>query len=907
MATGPVAASLRTRFAAPSYNCVVVRRTRLEERLRDAMATRAATLVSAPAGYGKSLLVAAVCAALDPGGERTVWIQFDPRDNSYERIIETLDDALRPGAADKGSASAVVRGGRRGAAAVGSYLFDWLRSRAESRGGLVLVLDDYEVVEDPAVHDLFDSLIRQAIPDVHIVILSRTQPPLSLSVLRHRGQLCEIGRADLAFSADEIAELIQGRFSRQVTPENLRIIGAKTEGWPVALQLVGAALSQRDDANAFVSELSGCDSDVADFLSREVLARHPAELVEFLIQVSPLVRISDDLCTAITGLRHSSQLLHQAVRSHLLLFPTDRNGTWFRFHPLFRDFLIGQMPRYPQIHREEILRAAVGWCEKNGYPADAINYALELSDARTAIRLITQYAERFVYERGEHAQFLKWMDTVGGWEVHGSFDLAYWHAWALIISHRIYEASHVLRYLERSCAAAADAAGDRHARARVEIIRVLVMLFSDRLGDCVNAASEWLDTYTDSDPFDVCSMATTLAEASCATGEFAVGRSALQTAQLAAESARSPYATSWVGAVDGHLAMAVGDFPRARRLLTKRFESVSAELGYSSSALSTTSLLLAGTCYELGDLVDAARYLKFGLSHIKDHGLVESAAAGFRVLIRTKERVDGFDAALEACYDCEQWANAYGPRLTLMLLYEYCCLALRHGQTDKAYEAAGFEGGRFVSAALSRNESAEGVYGLVAAIIRIRVLMAAGRADAAAELIAPWLAVAAGTNRKAFKVELLILRSRVEALRGEVQRSRRTLLEALMEAAPLGMVQIFADEGDQIRALLEAAMPMFVQNPDAKTAFVNAIGRLVSQAGQDDPDAADRAVPYEPLSDREIQILQLIDTGLTNKEVASRLLLSLRTVKWYLYNIYPKLGVKNRTGAVAKARALGLL
>ncbi|MDD3446106.1 MAG: LuxR C-terminal-related transcriptional regulator, partial [Zavarzinia sp.] len=329
-------------------------------------------------------------------------------------------------------------------------------------------------------------------------------------------------------------------------------------------------------------------------------------------------------------------------------------------------------------------------------------------------------------------------------------------------------------------------------------------------------------------------------------------------------------------------------------------------LGHASSAASTTSLMLAQACYELGELDNAARYLKFGLPHITDHGVVEAAVAGFRVMIRGKARQEGFEAALDACYECEGVRRDYGPRLALMLLNEYVWLTLRHGRVDKAVEATGFDGSTFRNACLAVREGQWEVYDLVSALIRTRILIATNNADVALRIIAGALAVAARSGRRAIKVELLVLRSRAEVAAGRQQRAHRTLLEALSEAMPLGMVQMFVDEGPALQSTLNAVMPMLMQLPDIDAAFVDTVQPVPPPAsdacGEDDGIAAG-----EVFSRREIQILKLLDSGLTNEAVAERLFLSLKTVKWYLYTIYPKLGAKNRTGALAKARKLGLL
>jgi LuxR family maltose regulon positive regulatory protein len=894
------------RFTPPVYNFRALRRPRLESPIQEAVKMRAATLVSAPPGYGKSLLVATACRALEEESRaRTIWIHLDARDNSYDRLVRTLDLAFRPKEARDVDAPRLKC--RKLPSGGYTYLVEWLQDRADQEGTQILVLDDYEVVEDPEIHGLIDDLITRCIPNAHIIILSRTTPPLPLSRLRHRQLLCEIGRAELAFTREEISSLLSEQFHLDVSEENLRVVEERTEGWPVAVQLVGTALSQRPDATTFISDLSGCDTDVADFLSGEVLSRQAPELVDFLVRISPLTRVSVDLAIAVTGSPDAGHWLDRIVKSNLLLFPIDRNSTWLRFHPLFRQFLLAQLSRHPTISRDAILRVATEWSDRNDLPADAINYALELDDPATAARLIMQHAERFVYTTGGHSQFLAWVARLKSYPAEYSFELKYWQAWALIISHRTYDAANVLAELEQLLEKEGDARQPDRRRSRMDIIRILVLVFKDRLSECMNTATEWLAANQDAPPFDTCSMATSLAAASCATGEFAIGRSALQTARYASEASRSPYAESWVGAVEGIIAMALGDYTTARTVLINQYEATSRALGFSSSALSNISLLLSAVCYEMGDLDEASRYLKYGLPHISDHGLIECAAAGFRVLIRSKEKLEGFEEAVNACYLCERHSRSYGPRLSVLLLHEYVCLMLRHGKVDKAVESTAFDGQDFQNPSINAHEGAEELYQLVTALIKSRVLLAAGQADMALRTLSPALATAARTNRKTYKIELLIIRSRAEAAAGKSQRAHRTLLEALTEASSLGLVQAFFDEGPELVPALQAVMPMLTQLPDANQRFIDLISSAFSPSEARQSSDEEELLDPTSLTQREVQILRLIESGFTNEAIAGRLFLSLRTVKWYLYNIYPKLGVKNRTGALAKAKKMGLM
>lgn len=897
-----------SRFVPPAYNCNTLRRPRLEQQICDAVKTRAATIVAAPAGYGKSLLVAKTCETLEKQGARIAWIHLDKRDNSYERFVQTLDLLFRPKhSAKKGAVAEAPTGPRRGRA--DTYLLQWLEALSDEKSPYVIILDDYEVVNDPAVHQLVDALITSFIPHVHTLILSRVTPPLSFSMLRHRRQLLTLGSADLSFSADEIRSLLKDHFQHDVSEHSLSIIQCRTEGWPVAVQLVGMALSQRQDSTTFIENLSGCDTDVADFLNGEVLSRQPADLVDFLMRISPLTRVSAPLCAAVTGIPDAARLLDQTVRANLLLFPIDRNNIWFRFHPLFREYLNSQLARHSEILRDDILRPAMEWSEVNDLPADAINYGLELTDNAGVAKLIVQHADRFVLTTGEHSLFLDWMNRLQLYLEEDAFDLKYYQAWSLVISLKFHEAKQAFSEMNTLYAASKSNPPDAKTRkklARLGIIDTLIRIFDDKMIEARGLAADWLEMYTEAEPFDKISMSCCLAGTCCATSEFELSKVSLQNARSAAVTEISPFEAAWVGSLEGHTALSAGDYRLARSILLPVFESTSHELGYASSVLSTVSLFLSDACYGVGDLEGASKYLKFGLPHIHDHGLIESAAAGCRVMIRTKYLESGFDEALNACYHCESIARHRPNRLSLLVLYEKVHLVLRHGRVSSAVEYTGFDGEHFRSAILAVRGTPEELSELVSTLIKIRVLIALNRHERALRLVSPLLAWATRQARRAYVVELLILRSIAEAAIGKPQQAHRSLLEACGEAMQVGMTQIFRDEGDALSPLIEVVVPMLIKRPDYDPAFVNAIA-CSAQAIRSSTGEVDETPPAEPLSSREIQILQLLDSGMTNEGVAAHLFLSLRTVKWYLYNIYPKLGVKNRTGALAKARRLRMI
>jgi LuxR family transcriptional regulator, maltose regulon positive regulatory protein len=894
-----------SRFSPPEYRGTTVRRPRLEQRVKDAIGQGAATIVVAPGGFGKTLLLSTLCRDIQSAGARVYWMHMDS-DSTYEGLIQTLNTILDPDrAAGQRVANPAIQAPQR--KVIDTYLLDWLDAFSTREHRFVLIFDDYEVIEDAAIHQLIDRIITSSIPNVHVVVLTRVMPPLSTTLLRHRQQLCTIDSSDLAFTREETATLLAAHLEVEAGSSVVDIVSLRTEGWPVIVQLVGMTLSRSDDSAEFLENLSGRDVDVSKFLNDEILSLHPPELVEFLIRISPLTKVSVPLCMAVTADPDAGRLIEATVAANLLLFPIDRNHTWFRLHPLFREYLRSRLATRRDINVESLYLSAVAWSEGQNLPIDAINYALELQDHTLAVGLLLKYADLFILQTGNHSLFLRWMEKLRPGPGVDAFNLKYYQAWALVISLRTLEGERALADLVELHRRDGGPPGQARAvsnESRIGIIEILLLIFTDRLAQCRRAAQAWLDTYRAADPFDTCAISTSLAVAACGTADFELAESSLRVARRASSDGRSPYEDSWVGAIEGHLAIARGDYRFARAVLERQFGIARSALGLSSSVLSTVSLFLSDVCYALGQTGDAQEYLQFGLSHLHDHGLIETAAAGCRVMLRTTARQSGFADALNASSRFEHIAQHYPARLLDHINHEKTCLALRHGRTDLAEQFSGFSRVRPWPITLEVAPDGDPLAPLVQAMTRIRVLLHSGQSGPAQELITAASMLAVQTRRLACRVELMLLRAQVERALGKTRLARRTLTEACLDAMRAGLVSVIRDEAHHLGALLDDVHAAVVSHPGCDAAFVSAIWpQRGASAGVNQPAAADDQAVAE-LSAKEARLLKLLSSGSTNAEAAAEMFLSIKTVKWYLSGIYRKLGVTNITGALDKARKL---
>jgi len=405
-------ALLATKLHIPRACPDLVPRPRLAERLDEGLA-RGLMLVCAPAGYGKTVLLADWARR---GQQPVAWLSLDAGDNdparSWRHDVAALD-RVPPGLAER-------VGPLLGPPAPTSYenlataLINELAAEPDADQAL-LVLDDYHLIDSEAVHTSLGFLIEHRPPGLHLVLASRSDPPLAR--LRGRGQLAELRAAELRFTAEEAAALLlQGAaVSGGALPETaVAALAARTEGWAAGLQLAALSLRGREDTVGFTAAFAGSHRYVLDYLAEEVLERQPGRMREFLAETSMLERLSGELCDAVTGRPGSQALLEQAERAGLLVVPLDEVRGWWRYHHLFADLLRARLQAGPPVRVAELHRNAAAWYAERGLADDAIRHAVAAGDMPRAARLIEQHLEELFFLRGEGGTVQRWLSVLPG-------------------------------------------------------------------------------------------------------------------------------------------------------------------------------------------------------------------------------------------------------------------------------------------------------------------------------------------------------------------------------------------------------------------------------------------------------------------------------------------------------------
>ncbi len=859
---------------------------------------RRLTLLSAPAGFGKTTLLNKWSKGHAGGGRSVAWLSLDEGDNDPTRFLSYLVGALRT--VEEGLGEGVLAALRSPQSprlkALGAALINEL---ADLPGGVDLILDDYHLIDSEPVHGIVSFLLERLPEGVHLIIASRVDPPLALAKLRARDQMAEIGAVELAFTPEEVAAFLRGVMELDLSAEDVAKLEEITEGWIAGLQLAALSMRDRKDISGFIEAFSGSHRDVLDFLAEEVLESQPEHVREFLLETSILDSLTGPLCDAISGRRDGDEMLERMERENLFVVALDDERRWYRYHHLFADFLRGRLElESPRLAGELHLRAS-GWYEENGYLDEAIGHALSAPDYERAARLIGGGATQEAWSRGEVPTVLRWLRALPAEARRRRPRLVLQHAMALALTGRPDDAEFLLDEIEREVEAAGD--DGRFLSGFASAVRSWCSRLRGDAPHAVELARKALSLLPDEAGGLRAFAAVVLGDTLWTTGDLASADEALAEAARIGRSAGHVYATlsamtllARVQAERSRLRDAVETLGQARRFV----EEQRIELLPAAGAIHVG---MGALLYERDDLDGAERALETGIGLAELTGNVTDLTWGYVTLSRAKRARRDEEGALEMALKAERVARDYGADLEIAIASTWITrLHLIRGDLAEAAarerKHAADAGGAAVSArALDRITSA-------------RLLHARGRYREALRLLEELREPAEANGRTRDLVEILTLQALARWASNHKELAVNALAEALALAAPEGYVRTFVDEGkpmaEPLSAVLEAQQRGRLDPPIP----AHYLRKLLAALERGDADARSPTQRLlEPLSGRELEVLQLVAAGKSNRRIASELFVSVGTVKTHLNNVYRKLDARSRTQAVARARELNLI
>jgi LuxR family maltose regulon positive regulatory protein len=910
---------LLTKLNRPAAPFRRVSRPLLTRRLSAGLEVgRRLTLISAPAGFGKTTCVTEWLDQLD---YPAAWLSLDGGDDEPIQFFAYLIAALQQIEPSIGvEIEGILHAGQLPPAEIisASLVNDMMALDSH----YLLVLDDLQVVQDEVILQVLRTLVANLPRSLHLVLITREEPSLPLARLRANSQMTEIRAADLRFSSLETAAFLNETMGLSVGARDITALEERTEGWAAGLQLAGLSMRQRADPSAFIAELSGSHRHILSYLTEEVLNQQPAEIQQFLLQTSILDKLTGDLCNAVTGSQGSGLLLEQLYNDNLFLIPLDDEQQWYRYHQLFAGLLRDRQQAQDSEGTRGLHRRASSWYEQAGLSSEAIQYAIKGEDYERAIALIeTHYMDRLL---GWHAK------TVKGWMLALPAELAAQSpktnlafAWMYLMSNEIAQAMLYIERLQRIFSGPAFAEAGPALQAEWLALQAMLLNGQGQPDQALAAAEKALAIVPEEDAYVRSLIYSGLAMAYIQKNDGprveAAYRQLIQYGRLAGSLLPELMGITGLGL----FLMERGRLQEAFDLASQGLESVerSGTMPPISGAIFGE---LAAIYYDRYQLEEAEAYLARSAQVSKLSGYSD-AEVFYHVILSRLALIEGdLEKAVAEINKALALTEIQAPTAVREeVIGQQVCVALAKDRADRAEALLRGRGFAFypdlvapaieAGQALTRPTAVLYVSALRILLYRARQTGDSEIMDQAAYLADRLLAEARKSELVPTEIETLLIRAQlhrhgVAREQGEDQAAQQDLRIALELGEPEGFVTIFLEAGRPVGEMLEGLLGDEKTHSNFVQTILDAFDESSSPAvpAEINKAGANEAL-VEPLSDRELEILSLIGEGYTNQEIAERLVITLHTVKKHSSNIYGKLGVRNRTQAVARARELQLL
>jgi LuxR family maltose regulon positive regulatory protein len=883
---------LATKVRIPPQPQHVVRRARLLDALDEAVPRHRLTLVSAPAGYGKTTLLSQWARE---SNFPVAWLSIDPEDNDVERFFRYLLAAweeAQPGAIES-PAGLMLSGLEPDMQAV---LEAFVNAASNVPGQIAFVLDDYHLIEEESIHRALGFLIDHLPSQARFVLAARAEPPIPLARYRARREVAELHVDDLEFRQDETADFLNDRMGLDVPREQAATLQQQLEGWVAGLQMVALTLRRGLTAADRLS-VSGRHRLIADYLSENVVSDLQPRMRRFLLRTSILDRLSGPLCDAVTGEQGSQDLLEALERENLFVVPLDDNREWFRYHLLFADYLRAELARRHPDEVAELHRRAARWYLAHELPDQALHHAIQADDVEIGTEVFDTYTN-VKLNSGELGTVKRWLELVPKQWTTDYPVIGLARSGLFAFMGAVDECLRCVNELEERLTPPSSAQ-ERVQLGKVSAVRCAIACIQNDVEQAESYAGRALHDLTGPDDPFLHLVYSALGDAYRRTGRWDEARQMYHKLLDLPYSPATPIHSVHIYGALADLELLQGRLHEAAAYWQKALKGIHDRVTWGALPLPLIGwvyIRMGEILYEWNELEAARDHLSRGLERAELGGDVRAMIVGYLLGVRLKLAAGEQEAAAEYLEKARPLVE--GAQFDdLAARFERLQLEIWLAQ-DKVHAASSWADEHL--AAGGPGETAEGE---VRRVAQARALIARGdlasleRALAVDERVLREVEL---EGREGVVVEALALRSLGLWKRGDHPGAMTSLERALRMAEPEGYVRLFVDLGLPMARLLQEArdrgvMPQYVER------LLGAFGSVTPA-----PERGGAALP-EPLSQREEEVLALIAAGLTNREIAERLIISAETAKKHVGNICDKLGVRNRTEAAARARELGLL
>jgi LuxR family maltose regulon positive regulatory protein len=874
------------------------------------------TLLSAPAGFGKTTLLRDWFAQQ---ARDVVWIDLSPADDDPVRFwMDVITAMQRTAGGFDGDIIALLSGQSPSSERLAAVLVERMSALPAAT---ILVFDNFQVIETPSIHSALAALVEHRPPNVQVVIASRTDPDVPLSRLRSQGQLVEVRGDDLQLTPQESRQFLNGVMRLGLSDRDADLLHARTEGWPAGLRLAATALGGSGNGVCAVEAFGGNHPYVLDYVADEVLHDLPQEVYSFLVRTSIAQSICAGLCEAITGRPRGQLMLRRLRRMNLFLIPLDQHARWYRYHPCFAQALARRLEDEGADQIKELHQRAMRWYTQRGLLREAVHHALTAGDFSSAANAIERQVHELIWERGEITPLLAWLDALPPDVVRARPGLCLAHAWALALTGQLGAIEEHLTVAERSSdssdgVAVVAALGPQVIDDRVGsgLVQLRVPELAAQLDESTLAEIAAVRAIAAGSQIDTARLVSWSTEAVLHAPENQFLRSVLAlsrgraldfaqdirgafVAYAEARDLSAGIANMHIQAVAtsrlAELWAVQGELHQAAETHRSVLRMADQESNGRSAVGAMAHVGLGGLLHEWNDLRAAADRFGEGMKQAAVWGHLETLKGAYFGLARVRFAEGAGDEALLLLSEAEAIArHSNAPRSITWIQAMQARMSLAQGNTAAAVRW---------SETYPLQPDREPLHlftGEYTTLARLRT--AQGEYDESLALLGGLLHTATADHRLGLMIEILVLQALTLQARGSLRSALLPLRKALALATPAGYIRTFLDEGMALVGLLARA-----SSHSEMSAHLTVL--LAAGSGIIAGSARSSSLPWVALTPREREVLRHVAAGESNGEIARQLVLTLATVKRHVSNIFDKLGATSRTQAVARAREWGLL
>ena len=868
----------------------IVARPRLVEKLKTGL-RGPLTLISAPVGYGKTTLISEWHSGLG-NDDPVAWLALDSNDNDLERFLCYLSaslESIRPGITSNTAALLNLPQ----LSPVEAILTTLINDIDSSERDIVLALDDYHVITEPTIHNALTFILDHCPSKLHLVLLTRVDPPFPLARLRVRKELTEIRAADLRFTVHEIEDFLINVMQLNLPTANISALEAHTEGWIAGLQLAALSIQGSDDFSTFIENFSGSHHYVVDYMIEEVLNRQPEEIKLFLLQTSILERMNAPLCNSLLQRTDSQSMLERLDLRNLFLIPLDEQRHWYRYHHFFSDLLRNRLQHSQAETIPELHLRASDWYRKNGYLAEALEHAISGAHYEDAAVMI-EHEGTAMLASGAWGLLQKWLKPLPYEIILARPMLAVFYIWGFVLSSQMEDVERRLIDLEQAISTGKFSTQENQIlQWHLQAIRGRAAYLSGDFQQAVELTSKALDSLYDQEMTFRIILGITLGSSYFLAGELSeASRTLAETQKISQQAGNLMYAVDAAGALaqiqeaQGNLRAAAETYLELIRLSQK----------YVNTNLMAAYLNLGNVLYEWNELEEAEEKYQLCLEISRKIHSPDGNLFALLGLAKTSQALGDNDRAAKFIRQAEQDLPNFSQ--SILGLYAEAILAqiaLSRGDLTAAVNWAAGHSLPTEESLVSNLFMRKVEYLTIA-----RMMILQNRAEEAEQFLEKVYNAAEAAELYGCRIEALVLIAFARAQQNNASGAIQALTRALEFAQPAGYIRVFVDVGEPITEFLRQAA--FQSN---QRVYVEKILSAIQATELHTPTPGSDLT--EPLSEREMEVLALLALGKTNKEIAQALFLATGTVKKHLNNIYGKLGVNNRTECARRAQEIKLI